>query len=351
MQQSSVHRATAGEVQSAFRQIGEVVQGAHFPGKDRQMAIDALMKEVSQKTQIDDDAKLVLGQIITLLDGILSYMNGENVEDQAELNEVLTLVPACKKQADIDQDAALEANATTHRTSHNTCRDAEIDVHGDKMTKCMLLFNGLQLKTNLATCGGFVTATHDFMEGWATWFNGAKGSASSHQDHYNLYEPDCSQAILDLDSKETECDTAQTNFEVKFCLWRLYRTTRCSGITSCFDTEILAHRGKVAAIKPDADQRVKEARLIEHIHCLISELQDGNTDLAVCEIDTSNNEAQFQSSYNVTYPEEPSEPTCTTDAVDVYPGHVDWATDANSGYSAYAGKPKPGGGINTVSEC
>merc|ERR1719240_1392620 len=118
----------------------------------------------------------------------------------------------------------------------------------------------------------------------------------------------------------------------------------CDNINTCYNEELAKHQTRVTTVKPVADQRTREAVLIEHIKCLLTNLKLGNTNINDCATATDANDASYQSQYNVTYPEDPDEPDCRdTSGTTPYPGHYLFPTDDNSGYVGPAGTtPYPG---------
>lgn len=355
MQQSSltVSRTSAQEIRTAIQNLDEKLREVPNSGKVRQMAIDALMREVTVKTEIDDAAKSLLDDIVVLLDQILTSMRDSKTGDQNALNAIAGVIAACSSQADIDDDEARENASDTAHTEHSDCRAAERGLYEDKDTKCMSLtgfLSGVQageyvcvaittMRLSIPECNqdGVYDSTcahhHDFAVEWEKVLSAAKTDSKADKERYEELAGPCQLALSALSSKTADCDSKQVSFETKFCTWRYTRIERCSSIETCGQNarddhnELINGHTGAPGIKANSDQRVREARVIIHIRCLVLALKEGTTDPATCEQQTADNETSIQSNYNVTYPTVPDDADC--DASDtvfpLLPGEAGWA--------------------------
>lgn len=349
MQQGSIalQQATANEVQGALQRIGSALRDIPYPGKMRQMAIDALMKSVSSSEKIDESTVNILQQIITLLDDILANMKAENTNDQDQLDLITNRLNNCNAAGDVAV-ADTKKDAEDGHTLHNTCREQEQLDFDDDALKCsdltstlnamsptdcsaldhhdparqsVLDNNGTPLEgtTRLATYASRLT----LLTSWDTRLSVVSAWFSTNKQLFETKAVPCEGSTDTLSKKKTECDQAQSQYENLFCLYRLELTTQCSDLDTCWQNGLDHQTNLTDNIKPIADQRHDEARVIEHVKCLVQKLIDGVTDHQPCEDVTAADATRYQTDYNVTYPDLPAKDDCDTTPVAVYPCGAD----------------------------
>lgn len=317
---------SAAEVKKAIKNIGEGLKSITVPGKARQMAIDALMKSVSQSERLDPETAEVLTNISSLLTDILAEMNAERNQDQVELEDIFNQVTACNT-AGVAADAALEATVNNSEATHFSCRTEEVNKFDTDAATCLILTNFLS-QLSQPNCQkpdptqAAIDSWNTMLHQGASWFTTTKASYEPKRD-------DCLATTAALEAQVQLCNTDQTSYENHFCEWRVHRVQMCSTLDTCYDAEIAHHINLTQTIKPVADQRTLEAGIIVHVQCLIDKLvQEGNTDHTVCLPVHTENE---QLLYNNTYPDPlPTKAVCDTSPVSISPGHNDWYNFAYS---------------------
>lgn len=326
----NMHEVSAAEVKAAIANIGDGLKSITVPGKARQMAIDALMKSVSGSEKLDPETADVLNNISSLLNDILDEMHAERNEDQQQLDGITDAVAACNG-AGLVEDGNLETTVTTSAQTHVDCRAVEANLFDVDAEKCLALTEFLQ-HLSQPNCQkpeptqAAIEAWNNMLHQGASWFTSTKTNYEPKRD-------DCLASTEDLKNQVEQCNRDQTNYENHFCEWHLHRTERCDQLEICYNNRIEAHNNLTAAIKPIADQRVREAGVIVHVQCLIDKLvNEGITDHEACD---TVDQSTLQDRYNNTYPDPlPTMDACSTTEVSVHPGRDDWYNFAYSSLSA-----------------
>lgn len=331
----------SASLRSSLAVIQEEMNLIPQPGKMRQMAIDALMKSVSESDKLDEESKGSLAEIMGLLGTILDEEVSENSNDQASLNGSVPLFDNCNTDG-VAADAAVKGAWESANISHDSCRELERDLFENETLFCEQLIDYMSKYDEQLgdTCvvpheddidKGTVPLPEDFLADWtkflsdgANWFDGRYNEMKRRNDN-------CVAAREKLALWKEDCNTKQGTMENKFCEWASSREALCGQRDTCFASELDAYENMTARIKPVADARVNAARVIEHIKCLLQAIIDGefnstndgtapNT-IQVCKslTESEEKENEYQNKYNVTYPDLPTKTPCDVSVVAIKP--------------------------------
>lgn len=322
--------STALEVSSAIQKVGEAMSELPYPGKMRQMAIDALMKSVSTVEKLDADAVALLNEIVDLLDEILTEMRASQAVDQNEINYILQLSTNCETTYDEGVPAAKQA-AESKATEHATCRVTEDVDFGHHATECGKVtsyqndnWKADEPGASLQHC----SAVHslDSLTQWDEWFKLYANIYKSASAQMTLLAPPCNSARDDLETQKEICDGLQHSYENLFCTWWLKQSTECTQKAACHANGVTAYNTLKATKIEVSDKRVNEARVIVHVKCLLTELIGGSADLpGPCTASTAAAETGIVTDYGVIIKNVPPIIPCSTADVDVYPGEGTFA--------------------------
>lgn len=306
------------EMQEFFSNVQNQVASANIPGRGRKMAIQSLLGSVAKSGKISPDAAGVLNNVTQLFTDILADFIDDRNTDQNILDEISDNVAACIPIG-VDRDQLLEQNTTNTGSAHVTCRAEEkllFDADAEKCVAFVLLMESY--KQPFVDCVKPEAAVeniglwNDYIENGVKWFE--------KKPTYEEKRDQCVASTALLAHKNQECDSAQTHYESTFCQWHEHRIQRCDNLVDCYDNHVSEHNDAVVRIKPIANQRVEDARMIVYITCLIELMTRNETNLDLCSMGDL---ADFQQ-YNNTYPDIPDRPLCDKSPVALHPGHVDW---------------------------
>lgn len=322
LSEDALHRArmkvTRAQVHRLYKEIEEVAHSIHYKNNLEGIAVDALLKDMSQSEKLDPATVELLQNITLLFSDILTDYTANRDEDQLELDHITTVVLNCNT-AGVALDVSLENQTNVSEVDHMDCRAQE-----------EVLFD-----TDASTCGSFtsylqsVTApncvkpdpTVANIPQWTTMIDNGDSFFQYTLQSYLPLRNACVASTNALKTQIEACHTLQNTFEGDFCQWHSHRMSMCATRLTCYNNAVVAHQLLVADIKPISDLRVHEARLIIHMQCLIQNLIIGITDHTACTITPYQD---MQVDYNNTYPVIPDMENCSTTPVSIYPGHTDW---------------------------
>lgn len=315
-------RLSEESVALAINTIGKEIGALKLEDLANKMAMDALMHSVAKVTKLTPEAEQVIGEVKQLLQDILNTLKGEKSNADISLNHVNTVVAACNTQGDAT-DTTLRTSQEEKKTNHTTCRAEQVSAYDADSLACTTLTNWMDSYEGGIDCVT-PTPTYDHVAAWDTLIFTGEAWFTSRVTQFSEHAGPCETSAGTLTEKAEECNDLQTGFESAFCLWYDHRHTTQTDRTECWNNAKAAHDLIVDSATPNSEQRVKEARLIEHLICLITNLLSGETDLTLC-VD------QADSYYENLYGNPPVVVTAIInvdlDEVAVHPGSTTWNSE------------------------
>lgn len=332
-----------------------------YPGKMRQIAIDALMKTVEESDQIDQKTIDLLTQMKNLLATILSGASGEKVADDAVILGIINTANLCNTDG-TTADENTHDNYTTQLGLHSTCR---INKHSpattNKDTLCQKVTNFMATYSPDSYCDDInelaETIQHAFNEKHADaiavsdfasliekisdGYNHFAGSGTDNgllgqQPQFKNKKEDCEGAVATWIADKEECDQLQTLTESAYCSWRGARQDMCSVRDACHAGQRAIHAAKAIEITEAGRTRTDTAFIIELATCIIDAMiRDDINDntVTVCREDLMSDvppafkQTTRNNTYQTTITAYPDELACDLAAVEKVVGvnFQDWA--------------------------
>lgn len=326
--------AVTGTFKANLNTITSALREIPFPGKMRQMAIDALMKSVSKQptanaiTQTEID---LLNQVISLLQSVLDDLRDEQTDANAALAIAFPLSQACNNagdQAEIDASADNQAA----ETAHSDCRAEELAAWQNQEALCSAIMMMLMTAETPDGCSGgdapaasdryaalsdvmerndyptrignnyHITGIHEhgdigmiFINEWIDHYNDALAILNDWKANWDAGQADCKAEIAYAQSKTAECNQLQTAFESDFCQWVTLRNGQCSLLATCWSNVNTNHAAQILAHQAPSADRLALARAITYIICLVERTVAGEVDITAIEAtcDTTMNGADY----------------------------------------------------------
>lgn len=348
------------EVQESLNIIKQAIDEIPNPGKVRQMAIDALMKSVSDADQIDDSVVQALADVIGLLDSILGNFNAFRNTDQAAL-----LAAAATITSSNDDGWASDRTKNTTfgdlKSSHNTCRVRQAGDNTIEDEKCnpleqlMTEFQGHSHSTSGSLSGychveeigtydnsctdhpansiAFLecknTIRTQLLATWSTFITDGKTEWEDRETTFTETHQVCQEAMQNASDEETACNLIQNSLDIAFCTWMYHREHICSTNSQNWDDRVAAYDTLWGQKSSDAEARKNTAAMIEYIKCLCRKLKDtGSANLdpvtghaATCKTDTSTDDFinSLQADYGVEHEDYDDKAACDETFFDDHP--------------------------------
>jgi len=336
-------------VQVAIKSLKDGLADMPYPGKVRQMAIDALMKTVEDSDKIDDDTRTTLGQVNGLLDNILSDFLTEKIAAQTRIEEVLAIVNACNADQTV-VDSEKQDLFTLNRDNlwehkHTTERSA-YEAEQLECSKVLDIVNGWQVLwagscdviDNHESAVRAAVDTRNESTEWtlmntiSVWLTQETTFTQEKKEEFSSQKSLCESAVQAHASAESKSETDQSTTEQAYCAWKLVRDGMCQTRDTCYAGAMANHQAILVDEKTRADLRCNEARLINYVICVVQRLIDSTDDnpvnasacLAQWGADQMGRE-EIQR-YNITEPVVPDKDACDTAAVSVDVGSAGWNT-------------------------
>jgi hypothetical protein len=308
-----------GTVTNQFKQnlntITSALREIPFPGKMRQMAIDALMKSVSKTEKLDPESTNLLVQIQGLLDDVLATFASETSIANTDAAVANTVIAGCNAAGDSDETTKSAAVAAA-KAAHSTCRGEEVTAHGTMNTACQSVVTVLT-QLSSSDCAGHhdptgeyygtivevidkdnyahykvagrhhlsgtdIDGTTDshFLDEWVETLDKAYHNLHGKSQTWSTGQAACKTAIENFNAKAAECNTLQGTYESDYCQWVTLRDGQCSTLAACYATAVADHDNVVAGHQATQDANFATARVIVYVQCLIGTehgLLGGNT--------------------------------------------------------------------------
>jgi len=375
--------ALAGSVSTEWRNqvavITEAMKEIPYPGKMRQMAIDALMKSVSQTTAPSPASRNLFNQALTLLQNILDDLEGDRQTQQNELQKYPNALKACNNNDDFDVENK-RTTKNTKKSDHKTCRENQKTHAGYKHNNCSTLVEELKeyfcgtadgwthtqctSGTEHGECTGHKTTftnlnTNDYadrLDGHVKSkyidnddsYTGSTAPTASHivqlvagvtegpgatalaaknfwEARIKTWDDDsqnCQDAHDDFTPFHNDCDTDQEEFEFAHCNWVQAAVGQCNYLDECFHNKTESAQSTDPKIWELSDFRVRVAALIKRIMCLIRNLlhePESITDLNLCKFNATEM-AKIVEQFNNSVPETVTKRDCWRPSQGAYPG-------------------------------
>lgn len=289
---------------------------AEAPQKAAVMLEDLSKKVIRGEVEIDDAAKEALNAMLTTLtssEGIITEAHAEAVELRGT---ALGNVEACKTAFEAENvvNGAEGTQVESVHSSHQVCRAAQKTVADNKKTKCDAVdnfINALQppscAKPNAAGMDNY----------FATW----NAHVDNNWDTWKKLRKECDDASGVDDTKDTECDTIQGNFESEFCTHRLNVYTTCSKYKGCYNAAKSSFEQQIESTNHAAEGRKIEWSAIKKIKCFINVLvaDDKENDERQTAYETCQNNVPDTSHLDLDDVILPDDQTCDLSGVAEYP--------------------------------
>lgn len=257
-------------VKAGIKLVGDGLGQIASPGSARQIAINALMRSVQGTDKLTPGANDTLLQVDELLRSILSDMESEKADDQAELNLIIGEMAACNA-IDEAMTNALATNVSTSDDAHKSCRTDEKVLLDEDIAACQAM--GDYLVSLLPPMCIFPEASKHNINEWATFLGDGLAWFTNTKTSYLTLRDECLRTTDDLTAKTPECNEAQSAYEGFFCQYKTILEQRSSSVHSCANNARDLHQNRTSRIMAISEGRGKEAIMIYHVLCLIDKLR------------------------------------------------------------------------------
>lgn len=340
----SVTSMRSGAFQKSLQSITDSLQQLPQQGKLRQMALDALLKDVAEEGRITPGSVTTLNEISALLTSILAELLAETAAQQGVLDSVTALVNACN-DASVTTVAAQQTATDTAETAMNTCRAAEATQFAASATACFTLTSAMATQAAQALdCSPPVVSSdldtmYNSLNTFSTFLsNGYSWGQGSTTSVITKIAP-CKENTANLEQKIHDCDQAQAQFETAYCVHRAENNLMCTTRAACHAGETTRHNNHWATHNADATARAHEARVITYVQCVVDALAASDIDAAdAC---APGDIATYLNTYELINTAIPAEVTCTD--VTVQPDDAAFGTTYYSGQAWHATAPSYAG--------
>lgn len=286
-------------LQVGLGSIQDLLQDVELAGKG-QSAGEAAGRKMFLEHLMKTAAKLPAGQpawnhlnetVFPLFQEILDKLMTTRDNVQVSLTAVIdpvTGVASCTNQTAKDKADAAKGEADAQQGSHKTCRDVERGLANTDFTDCGQFKNFVDdtFKGNVGhdsfdVCldlAPIITSgdrKHYLSVGtWTTYFANGKTHFDSQLVTWNSKKDACTASHPPRVTKRGECDTLQTGFQEKYCIYATELKTRCEYDLACYNAKNATHHALWAVIEPQSDRRVNDARMLNFTKCLVRQLLD-----------------------------------------------------------------------------
>lgn len=308
MQHGLGSASSRAEVQESLSIIKQAIDEIPNPGKVRQMAIDALMKSVSDADQIDDSVVQALGDVINLLDSILTTFGSLANSDQQELQAAAALISSSNNNgwaSDQNKNNTFNQN----KADHDACRirqSADDGIEDEKCNPLEQMMTELQGHSHVDThslsgychveeIGTYETSCQDHVEGsieflecrntirtnllatWSVFIEQGETEWTQREINFNTIRSECDEAMANASAEAVICNNLQDQLDTSFCTWMYHRQHICSTNSQDWDDRVVDYNNLWSQKDSDAATRKDQAKMIEYIKCLCTKLKDTGT--------------------------------------------------------------------------
>lgn len=293
----------------------------------RKLGVEALLKIVEKASALGDEAKKTLGQVSTLLQGILTDLDADRAAEQPTLDAITGNVAACTVQSEVDLEAEKKEASDEAETNHTTCRSAEALLYDTMEADCQEVVDALGALSDLdceISHAQVKTTGDDWLSAFAgikTWFQTAETALGTKDD-------DCDVAETARSTKRNECNDDQQVFESHRCTYTNFYSQRCTEQEGCYNGHVSTHNADVTRIFGEANVRCEDAKMIAWVKCLVDYLiANDPTSMDAMQASCVATKNADYSSYNNTNPAVPDMAVCNADTFN--PESNDWDTVYN----------------------
>lgn len=341
LMQHGVGVASQSSAQLGARLIKQELAEMPYPGKMRQIAIDALMKTVEESDQIDTKTVELLTEMKNLLKTITDGFGGEKTADDVAHQKTINDGSNCNTDG-TQQDTAAEANYTNQVGDHRDCR---INVHAPatekKTSDCNIVESDMASYSPLEFCtainalsvsidGAFNNGDHDspidvaelqeliekISDGKAHFGPTGDGVLAS----FTTKKGACEGSQNDWTTAKESCDTFQTKTESSYCVWRAERQSMCATRVACHAAATAAYTTELLTVNANGLSRTNTAIIIELTICIIDHMiadDIGDQTVVNCRatLMTPEKQTDRNASYQTSVIAYPAQEHCDLDAV------------------------------------